>query len=137
VRDRPLEPLLSKIPTEIAVAIGLLWLQVALGVASFWFQYLRTPEDERRLLLIIGSVMITVVCVLNVCIALRQNWARWTYLTLVIVGFGSLFVTLDALTVMPDYEVALEAISYVIDLGLLVLLFARPGALWFRFQPAP
>jgi heme A synthase len=135
VRDRPRAPLLATMPKEMVLALVLLWLQIAIGAASVYFESLRSTEDT-RFVLAIGALVLVVFAGLNVGMARRQNWARLAYLLLVIVGFIALPVTFEQLAAMPDYEVALEAVSYILDLAVLALLFTKPGAFWFRFHPA-
>ena len=137
VRDRVPEPLLAKMPKEIVLAVGLLWLQLALAGVSAYLEYLRSPEDERPFLVVVYAVVLALVAVLNVCIARRRNWARWLYLVLVAVGVALLPSTIEDMAGMPDHEIALDAVTYILDFAIVALLFARPGALWFRFRPAP
>lgn len=135
VRDRPPEPLLATMPKEMALALVLLWLGLTLAAASLTFEYQRSAAEERSFVFLVGGLVLVIAGGLNVCIARRQNWARLVYLLLVIIGFIALPVTFDQLAAMPDYEVALEAVSYILDLAVLALLFTRPGASWFRFHP--
>jgi len=137
--DNPYEPPKSEVqdasprrlaaarPRAIIQAIALLWISTGLGFAAS----LSEVSDSQNALIVSALVMVALAVALSVGIWRGRNWARIVYLILVLLSLTNL-VSTWGLTERPQFEVALEAVSFVADAGSFFLMFTLPGSLWFQ-----
>ena len=127
VQDASPQRLVAVRPNAIIQAIALLWISSALGVASSFSEL----SASQSALIFSALVMLAVAIGLTVGIWRGRNWARMLYLVLVALSLASLASTWGT-SERPQFEVALEAVSFVADAGSFFLMFTPPGSLWFQ-----
>ena len=128
VQDSSPRRLVAARPQAIIQAIALLWISSGLGFAGSLSEVSGSQND----LIFSALVMVVLAVALSVGIWRGRNWARILYLILVLLSLTNL-VSTWGLTERPQFEVALEAVSFVADAGSFFLLFTSPGSLWFQF----
>lgn len=120
-------------PKHVRVAVFLLWTLVVLGIPSGYYEYERTSSvGEAVFLLFFFAILLALAAALNIYISKGRNWARMTYLIIVALSFLSYFLPDDSARVTSEVESALNVLSLILDVVVVYLLFAWPGALWFR-----
>src|SRR5262245_50250060 len=119
-------------PSEVIVAVNVLWAALAVGpvkVLLDW-RYLSAHADPVFMALVMVAV-IAVSVMLILQIARGRNWARVTYLVLMIFGSAPY---LTSLKTEFERSPALGGLS-VAQMGLQIvglwLLFTSPGKAWF------
>jgi len=132
VEDASPRRLLAARPKAILQAIALLWISSGLGFAGS----LSEVKDSQGALIFSALVMAALAVALSVGIWKGRNWARIMYLILVLLSLTNL-VSTWGLTERLQFEVALEAVSFVADAGSFFLMFTPPGASWFQSPAEP
>jgi len=132
VQDASPRRLAAERPRAIIQAIALLWISSGLGFASS----LSEVSDSQRELIFSALVMVALAAGMTVGIWRGRNWARMMYLILVLLSLASLVSTWGT-TERPQFEVALEAVSFVADAGSFFLMFTPPGSSWFQYAREP
>ena len=133
VSDPPEPQHLFPKPLQIRVAVWLLWISLALATPMMYFEYRRTSSYvEAIFVMVFVSAMLAFSAFLNVKIARGRNWARIVFLVLAVFTVVFSFLPDEGARTVSILESALSVISLVIDIVIAYLLFAWPGALWFR-----
>lgn len=127
VQDASPRRLVAARPRAILQAIALLWISSGLGFAGS-FSQVAAAQGE---LIFSALVMVALAVALSIGLWQGRNWARIMYLILVLLSLTNL-VSTWGLTERPQFEVALEAVSFVADAGSFFLMFTPPGSLWFQ-----
>ena len=127
VRDTSPLRVVAERPRAILQAIALLWISSGLGFAGS----LSEVSGSQGALIFWALAMVALAAGLSVGIWRGKNWARILYLILVLLSLTNL-VSAWGLTERPQFEVALEAVSFVADAGSFFLMFTTPGSLWFQ-----
>jgi hypothetical protein len=109
----------------------LLWISTGLGLAAGFSEAQRTEEPEAAMAFML-LVMLGVVGAMTVAVWRGRNWGRVLYAVLVALSLTS-FLSAWGTVERPPVEVALEAVSFVADAGSFLLLFTKPGSLWFQY----
>ena len=130
VRDASPLRMVAERPRAILQAIALLWISSGLGFAGGLSEF----KDSQNALIFSALVMAALGTGLSVGIWRGRNWARILYLILVLLSLTNL-VSTWGLTERPQFEVALEAVSFVADAGSFFLMFTPPGSSWFQYGP--
>jgi lipopolysaccharide export LptBFGC system permease protein LptF len=128
VQDASTRRLVAARPKAILQAIALLWISSGLGFAGS----LSEVKGSQGALIFSAVVMVVLAVALSAGIWRGRNWARILYLILVLLSLTNL-VSTWGLTARPQFEVALEAVSFVADTGSFFLMFTPPGSLWFQY----
>jgi hypothetical protein len=116
-------------PPQILHAIALLWISTSLGVSAAVLGVQRAGGAWDAIAVTVG-LMLVIMSVLTVMIWRGRNWARILYVVLVATSLAS-FLAAWGVAERPPFEVALEAVSYVADVGSFFLMFTAPGSSWF------
>jgi hypothetical protein len=132
VQDASTRRLIAERPSAILQAIALMWVSSGLGFAGS----LSEVAGSQGTLIFSVLVMVALAAGLSVGIWRGRNWARILYLILVLLSLTNL-VSTWGLTERPQFEVALEAVSFVADAGSFFLMFTPPGSLWFQSPAEP
>jgi hypothetical protein len=132
VQDASPRRLIAERPSAILQAIALMWVSSGLGFAGS----LSEVAGSQGTLIFSVLVMVALAAGLSVGIWRGRNWARILYLILVLLSLTNL-VSTWGLTERPQFEVALEAVSFVADAGSFFLMFTPPGSLWFQSPAEP
>lgn len=138
LRDEEAERLVSERPAQVRWASVLLWLSFTLGCALSVYE-LGTGGDPSEHAPAVDAVVAGITfgalalgAWLNVMIYRGHNWARIFYLVLTLVSLVLLLVPGDGSTVLTLTEKIAYAVSSLLDVGAMVLVFTRPGSLWFQ-----
>ncbi|MBX3627289.1 MAG: hypothetical protein KF892_19935 [Rhizobacter sp.] len=138
LRDEEAERLVSERPAQVRWASVLLWLSFTLGCALSVYE-LGTRGDPSEHAPVVDAVVAGITfgalalgAFLNVMIYRGHNWARIFYLVLTLVSLVLLLVPADEGAVLTLTEKIAYAVSSLLDVSAMVLVFTRPGALWFK-----
>lgn len=138
LRDEEAERLVSERPVQVRWASVLLWLSFTLGCALSVYE-LGTRGDTSEHAPVVDAVVAGITfgalglgAFLNVMIYRGHNWARIFYLVLTLVSLVLLLVPADEGAVLTLTEKIAYAVSSLLDAGAMVLVFTRPGSLWFQ-----
>jgi hypothetical protein len=144
LRDVEAERELSERPAQVRWATALLWLSFTLGAALAVYELrhgssaeLAPAVDAVLLGFTVGALAFSAL--LNVMIFKGHNWARIVYLLLAVVAVVLLLMPSEEGQALTLTETIGYALSSLLDFAAMVLVFTRPGALWFqrrRFKTA-
>jgi hypothetical protein len=121
-------------PPEVTRAVLLIWISIGLGILGLFIAPREMP---------FGWVGIGIVALLTLAIwawiitkiARGRNWARITYLVLIVLGYGSMAFTwqvqIATLKASP-LSAVLTVVEAVIAVYAIYLLFSGPASAWFR-----
>ena len=127
---RPGQP--RKPPLQILWAVRLLWASLAISIlASLLVPQAAEGGAAAAAGLAIQWALLGFSGWLNVCIWRQKNWARIVYLALFLLGL----VLMAVITVpegTPMLESFLNVASTLLDAVAMYLVFAKPGADWFK-----
>lgn len=123
-------------PSQVTLALQLLWGSVGLGVFEFLFRWPNIDNAAPLSFVLVVAIATTaLVSWLIVMIGRGRNWARIVYLVVFLLGVPLIaFGLTEELTRRPVIglinlaQMALQAVA-------LVLLFRPPGSSWFRPNP--
>lgn len=128
-------------PPAVKFACQLLWVSIGLAALSlipgirsdFW-------SEDKSLLdalmdLDLALLMMLLEAWLIQMVYMQRNWARWTLLAFLAMGWtmqlGSLSESLAAGTV----AFIIDSLVMILELAACYQLFVSPGRLWFRTSP--
>lgn len=138
VRDVEAERALSERPPQVRWASVLLWLSFTLGAALSVYA-LRADGDPSEHAPAVDAVLagitfgaLALSAWLNVMIYLGHNWARIVYLALAVLALVLMLVPVGDGEPLTQTETLGYALSSLLDFAAMVLVFTRPGALWFK-----
>ncbi len=120
-------------PKQVVVAVGLLWLGLAVSipVVSLGFNH-DLDADILPILVILTALTFAFSALLNVLIYRGRNWARMVSLVLYLLSGLAIFIPVDESVASDLLEDVLNSLVYLLDGGALYLLFSMPGKLWFN-----
>lgn len=121
-------------PREVRLAVILLWLSWGLSIPMWVLAAMRDPDTHAGPFAIALTLFFMALAAwLNTLVYRGRNWARITML--VLVALSVLFVVFppDGLSEPGFVERVLNFADVCVQVSAIVLLFRRPGALWFRF----
>src|SRR5262245_40393520 len=88
VSDPPEAQHLFPKPVQVRIAVGLLWLSLAVFIPTLYFEYRQLSYySELILFTVLVSAILGFVAFLNLKISKGRNWARFVFLGLVVIGF--------------------------------------------------
>ncbi len=133
VADPPQVSISIARPGQVVVAVGLLWLGLALSipVVSLGFNH-ELDADILPLFVILTALTFAFSALLNVLIYRGRNWARIVSLVLYLLSGFAIFIPVDESVASDLLEDVLNSLVYLLDGGALYLLFSMPGKLWFN-----
>ena len=120
-------------PKQVVVAVGLLWLGLAVSipVVSLGFTH-DLDADILPILVILTALAFAFSAFLNVLIYRGRNWARIVSLVLYLLSGLAIFIPVDESVASDRLEDVLNSLVYLLEGGALYLLFSMPGKLWFN-----
>jgi len=126
----------------------LMWISLLLGIVAFWVRWEASkakwgvPDFAMQASIPIGVFTITVVLVLIFLIArLRQNWARFVFAALFILGLP--FAVMNLVHNLPDLlsagptAIALWIVQGALQLAAMVLIYLPGADPWFTKPAEP
>jgi len=136
IADPVPQPFLQEMPRQVKIAVGLLWLSVALSIPMFLLSGSHEPSEEALDSTVVVFVL-GVLCIfsayVNVMVYRGNNWARLVILFSFALSALMLYLPSDESTAI---ERALEVLLFVLDAVTVYLLFREPGSLWFKNRDA-
>jgi hypothetical protein len=129
---QPLAPLMER-PKQVQFAVGLLWLTLALGIPSWLLSATRDPEMGFHWAMVGVTVLLFAVSAyLNLVIYQGKNWARIVFLCLYLLSVVLLLIPMEEEEALSLAEQAITWFNMAAEAVAMVLVFTRPGSLWFR-----
>jgi hypothetical protein len=125
----------------------LMWLSLLIGAVAAWLDWDRAVSnlqqatfdlrDAAELRSIITMVLTLAVLLLLIFLIsrVRQNWARWVFAVLFVVGTPPSALNLPALISANPVAGTLSLIQFVMQFVALVLIFVPDARAWFA-RPA-
>ena len=125
-------------PATVSLAVRLLWIGCALGVLFILFKPLPLrPGVSASLVRLISLLFFVPFAWLNFKIAARRNWARITFVVLVIIGTSFYLI-------QPERVIRLswlDKVNFTLQTGLqstaVVLLLWPSARRWFKQSSSP
>jgi uncharacterized membrane protein (DUF2068 family) len=125
-------------PRQVTLAVYLFWGDSVLSAAEDAVQMLSKDGDPYWVasLIFVGALLTAEVIVIY-SLWKRRNWARYVALLSSVLGLLEFAESISSgrLTSTPG-EMAMEAVSLVLDAIALFLLFVSPGKEWFKQRKA-
>ena len=138
LRDVEVERYLSERPAQVRWASVLLWQSFTLSVALTVYG-LRAEDNPAEFAPAVRAAMVGISvgglalsALLNVMIYRGHNWARILYLFLAGVSLWLWLMPGDEGSSLTLTETIGFVVASLLDAVAMVLVFTRPGALWFR-----
>lgn len=101
----------------------LLWTNFALGFVTVFLQIVRTPGEEVVGLIITDILVMAFSVWLNLMLIRGKNWARLTYLVLMILVSPALFFVLSE---QSGAEITVNILGLLLSVWLLRVMFSEP-----------
>ena len=119
-------------PKQVTTAVGLLWAVFVLDIPSSYLAASRDPETGFHPLSIAIVVIVSLlVAALIILIYRGHNWARILLLAWFGIGSVAMLMPRDQPVPAGALENALTAVSLLVNVVALYLLFSRPSSSWF------
>jgi len=120
-------------PAQVAAAAWMLWLTLALGAinAALEWGYL-TSTTSVGLVFATQVVTFGILAWLTIKITRGRNWARITYLVLLLAGLPVAFLQFPTIFSRSIVAGAISVMQVVLQVASLYLVFSDPGRRWFR-----
>ena len=123
-------------PRQVIIAVALLWASFILGIPSWYLAAQREPEIMLHPVMIAFSAIVFFFCAaVNVYIYHGRNWARIVLAAFIALSVLLLLMPAETVPASP-LENLLTMIGLVLDGIAVYLLYAQPGASWFRRPPS-
>ena len=120
-------------PRHVVHAVRMLWLSLVLSIPLSMREFQdASAESDSTFLLTFILTLYAISVVINIHVYRGSNWARTLLLVFNILNVLSFAGAMDEILKYPTGDLAALAASMALDLAALVLLYTRPGALWFR-----
>jgi hypothetical protein len=123
-------------PREVKLAILLFWFSLAVSLVM-WIgdDELQAGDPDDVVPMVLGIVLGTILMVaLIVLIGRARNWARMTYVALVILGWISVLVDLPGMAGLSWFHWLGYVSNLALDAAVVTLLFRPASNRWFRVR---
>jgi hypothetical protein len=127
---------------QIARAIRLLWAGLfASGVSllpfvrgHWWVEPAQSISAAESLAfaMVVMTIWFGIMIALMVLVGRRKNWARWTLLAYLVVGWITVAIDLPETLEVTPFAGAIDFLVTIAELWACYLLFLSPGAKWFK-----
>lgn len=133
VADPALAPPPFPRPRQVQVAVGLLWLSLALGIPEAALGT-RQPDEGGMgaVLVVIMLLVFGLVAVLNVKVYQGRNWARIVALLFTVLSVLMMLFPPDESQPQGPLLQGLYLFDVLIEVVAMYLVFSKPGSLWFK-----
>lgn len=134
VADAALPPMDK--PEQVSRAVMLFWISLGLGVIStaFQWEYL-TSLAGVGFALYVQAFTVAIYSWLIYKISRGRNWARITFLVLLLIGIIPFLSQLPLLFARSPAAGVIAFGQSALQIWALYLVFSEPGRRWFRRQP--
>jgi len=136
VKDVPYERAVEERPRNIVYAVRMLWISLVLSIPMSMREYRDAASEGNAAFLLYFILTLYAISVLiNVYIHRGSHWARVLLLVFNVLNVLSFLAAMQELLGYPAGDLVCLAASMALDLIALMLVYTRPGALWFRRVP--
>jgi len=133
VKDVPYERAVAQRPRNVVHAVRMLWVSLVLSIPLSIREYQDAASEGNATFLLYFILTLYAISVLiNLYIHRGSHWARVLLLVFNVLNVLSFLAAMQELLGYPAGDLVCLAVSMALDLIALVLVFTRPGALWFR-----
>lgn len=133
VKDVPYERAVAQRPRNVVHAVRMLWVSLVLSIPLSIREYQDAASEGNATFLLYFILTLYALSVLiNLYIHRGSHWARVLLLVFNVLNVLSFLAAMQELLGYPVGDLVCLATSMALDLIALVLVFTRPGALWFR-----
>ena len=121
-------------PKQVALAAGMLWGSLALGIVLFLLERpaLGAAGGPAWLAWLVPVAVFALSVLLTLCISAGRNWARIVFALMFALGLLTYFPILSAMLERSTLAGALSLAQLVLQAAALTLVLTQPGAAWFR-----
>lgn len=133
LKDAPYERAIAQRPRNIVHAVRMLWVSLVLSIPISIREYQDAASEGNATFLLYFILTLYAISVLiNVYIHRGSHWARVLLLVFNILNGLSFMAAAHEILRYPAGDLVCLAVSMALDLFALVLVYTRPGSLWFR-----
>lgn len=118
-------------PTAVRLAVGLLWLALALYALTVGNEVLR-GADIGLAAWLVPLVTVAIVAALIAFVARGSNIARLAYAVLFVLGSLPLFLDPASLFARSALIGGANLLMFALQLAAVALLFTKQGGVWFK-----
>jgi hypothetical protein len=131
-------------PRAVKVAIGLLWLGLALGIPEMIYRMADPPPQIQgtmyRTMLVAGTLFIILMLSILAWIIMKtargKNWARVVHLVLLVIGFALAFRTMPAAFAAGVHIGMTNVLQVAAKTAAVILLFLPASNAWYLAMKA-
>lgn len=133
VEDAPPVRAVAERPRNVVTAVWLLWISLVVSIPISIREYQDAASDSNGTFLLYFILALYAISILiNVFVHRGSNFARIALLVFTLLNALSFLAGMQQILRYPAGDLVAIAISMFLDVAALVLVFTRPGALWFR-----
>lgn len=136
VRDAAADRAVPERPRQVVHAVRMLWLSLVLSIPLSMREFQdASAESDSTFLLYFILTLYAISVVINIHVHRGSNWARILLLVFNVLNVLSFAGAMNEILKYPAGDLVALGASMFLDLVALVLIYTRPGALWFRRIP--
>ena len=133
VGDAPTARDVAQRPANVRFAARLLWISLVVSIPISIREYQDGASDSNgHFLLWFILVLYAIAIAINVFIWRGANAARIALVVFTALNLMSFVGAMQLILRYPTGDLVAIAISMLLDVAAIVLVYTRPGALWFR-----
>ena len=133
VLDAASDGTVPKRPRQVVHAVRMLWVSLIMSIPLSMREFQdAAAEGNSGFLFYFIIALYAISVVINLYVYRGSNWARTLLLVFNILYVLSFAGAMNEILRYPTGDLVALAASMALDLAALVLLYTRPGALWFR-----
>ena len=133
VQDAASDGTVLKRPRQVVHAVRMLWVSLIMSIPLSMREFQdAAAEGNSGFLFYFIIALFAISVVINLYVYRGSNWARTLLLVFNILNVLSFAGAMNEILRYPTGDLVALAASMALDLAALVLLYTRPGALWFR-----
>lgn len=133
VRDPTSEQPVPERPRQVVHAVRMLWISLAMSIPVSIREFQDATADvNSSFLLYFILALYAISALINLFVYRGSNQARILLLVFNVLNILSVAIAMDEILEYQTGDLVAMGTSMCLDLVALVLIFTRPGALWFR-----
>src|SRR5262245_56490541 len=133
VQDAPPARAVAQRPANVLLAVRLLWISLVVSIPISIREYQDAASDVNGTFLLYFILALYALSIaINVFIWRGANKARIALMVFTVLNLLSFLGAMQQILRYPMGDLVAIAISMLLDVAALVLIYTRPGALWFR-----
>ena len=124
-------------PDKVTIAINLLWASLAIGIPRCVLEFSNFALQEPvSFIIVVQLFTFSIMGLLIYIIGTGKNWARITFLVLVIVGLPFYISPLLQSLQVNLISGILGIAQFIMQIIAVVFLFYKQSSTWFTHKPA-